>query len=215
MHVCCIADLHGRLPDDVPECDLLLVAGDISAHSREENERFLRRDFPNWLVRQPAGAIVGIAGNHDFVARNWPSVFRSFPWIYLDNETTTVAGLKIWGSAWTPWFGSWAFMADDEELAELWRQIPNDVDMLLTHGPMYGLLDKTGYGAMAGSLSLRRRVLELERLQLHACGHIHGAHGCDVLASGAIVVNASLVNERYEMTNAPILVQLGPFADRG
>jgi hypothetical protein len=50
---------------------------------------------------------------------------------------------------------------------------------------------------------------------LHACGHIHGAHGCDVLASGAIVVNASLVNERYEMTNAPILVQLGPFADRG
>jgi hypothetical protein len=54
MRVCCISDLHGHLPDDVPKCDLLLVAGDISAVTHEDNGRFLRRDFPNWLERQPA-----------------------------------------------------------------------------------------------------------------------------------------------------------------
>ncbi len=208
MRVCCIADLHGRLPDDVPECDLLVVAGDVQADSRADNERFLRRDFPNWLERQPARTIVGIAGNHDFVARNWPSIFRSFPWVYLDNDGATAAGLKFWGSAWTPRFGPWAFMDEDENLAEAWARIPDDVDVLVTHGPAYGFLDRTADGARAGSITLRRRLLELAALKLHVCGHIHDAYGTDVISTGAVVVNASLVNERYEMVNTPIAVEL-------
>jgi predicted phosphohydrolase len=103
-----------KLRDDVPECDLVLIAGDISAHTREDNERFLRRDFPNWLERQPAKEIVGIAGNHDFVAKQWPSIFRSLPWHYLENEVAEISGLKIAGSAWTPRFGFSAFMAEDD-----------------------------------------------------------------------------------------------------
>jgi Icc-related predicted phosphoesterase len=210
MRVCCISDLHGRLPDDVDECDLLLIAGDISAHTRDDNERFLRRDFPNWLERQPAKEIVGIAGNHDFVAQQWPSVFRDLPWHYLDNQVIELAGLKIAGSPWTPRYGFWAFMAADDELARIWKQMPDDIDVLLTHGPPYGFCDLTADGVHAGSLSLRERILELDQLKLHAFGHIHHTRGADVISTGAIVVNCALTDERYRIVNTPIVVELGP-----
>jgi Icc-related predicted phosphoesterase len=213
MRVCCISDLHGRLPDDVDACDLLLIAGDISAHSREDNERFLRRDFPNWLERQPAEEIVGIAGNHDFVAKQWPSIFRSLPWHYLDNQVIEISGLRIAGSAWTPRFGFWAFMADEDELARIWNQMPDDIDVLLTHGPPFGLCDLTAEGVHAGSTSLRERLMELDRLTLHVFGHIHEAHGADVISTGAIVVNCSLMDDRYAMVNTPTVVELGPLDD--
>jgi hypothetical protein len=126
MRVCCISDLRGRLPDDVPECDLLLIPGDISADSREDNERFLRPAFPNWLEPQPAKEIVRIAGNHDLAAKPWPSMFRSLPWRYLDNQVLEVSSLKIAGNPWTPRFGFWAFRAEDEELARIWNQMPDE-----------------------------------------------------------------------------------------
>jgi Icc-related predicted phosphoesterase len=210
MRVCCISDLHGQLPDDVPDCDLLLVAGDVSAHTHQDNERFLRRDFPNWLERQPAKEIVGIAGNHDFVAKQRPSIFRSFPWHYLDNQVIELSALKIAGSPWTPRYGFWPFMAEDDELARIWKQMPDDLDVLLTHGPPYGFCDLTAEGVHAGSLSLRERILELDRLKLHAFGHIHHAHGMDMISTGAAVVNCALVDESYAMVNAPIVVELGP-----
>lgn len=213
MRVCCISDLHGQLPDDVPECDLLLIAGDIAAQSRVNNERFLRRDFPNWLERQPAKEIVGIAGNHDFIAQLWPSVFRSLPWNYLDNQAIEISGLKIAGSPWTPRFGDWAFMTEDNTLARIWNQMPDDIDILLTHGPPYGFYDLTADGVHAGSLSLRERILQLKRLKLHAFGHIHEAYGMDMISTGATIVNCSLLNERYELVNKPIVVQLGPLDD--
>jgi Icc-related predicted phosphoesterase len=217
MRVCCISDLHGQVPDDVPKCDLLLIAGDISAHTREDNELFLRRAFPKWLERQPALAIVGIAGNHDFVAQQWPSVFRSLPWTYLDNREVELdvvrqAGkpkpLKVWGSAWTPWFGPWAFMADDDQLADLWAQIPDDTDILLTHGPPSGFLDHTYDGRSAGSHSLRERVLELPSLKLHAFGHLHESHGSERTDTGTWMVNGSLMNDTYELVNRPIVIDL-------
>jgi len=213
LRVCCLADFHGHLPD-VPECDLLLIAGDISAHTREDNERFLRRSFPSWLERQPAPTI-GIAGNHDFVAQRWPSVFRSLPWIYLDNEAVELDGLltsgerlKLWGSAWTPRFGPWAFMASEYELAELWSRIPDDVDVLLTHGPPVGFRDRTLDRIAAGSRSLRERVLALPRLKLHAFGHIHESHGAERIANGIWMVNGSLVNAEYEPVNPAIMIEL-------
>lgn len=215
MRVCCISDLHGWLPGDVPECDLLLIAGDICAHTREDNERFLRRSFPRWLERQPARTIVGIAGNHDFVAQQWPSVFRSLPWIYLDNQAVVLDGVlpdrgpvKVWGSAWTPRFGFWAFMAEDIQLAQLWAQIPDDTEILLTHGPPLGFLDKTADGTSAGSHSLRQRVLALPSLKLHAFGHIHESHGVEGTLGGTWMVNGSLLNDTYELVNEPMVIDI-------
>jgi Icc-related predicted phosphoesterase len=213
LRVCCVADLHGRIPADVPECDLLLIAGDVSPHDPSDNAQFFQRSFPDWLRRQPAGRIVGIAGNHDFLARAQPGVFRELPWTYLENQLVEIAGLKIAGSPWTPLFGFWAFMASEPNLARIWANLPDDLEILLSHGPPRGYTDLTADGIHAGSTSLRDRVLELTQLRLHCCGHIHGGYGTASLPNGAIVANASLLDERYELVNAPVVVDL-QLADR-
>src|SRR5207253_2253309 len=92
---------------------------------------------------QPAGAVVGIAGNHDFAFAADPALPRTLPWRYLDGEATSVGGALVWGSPLTPTFGDWAFQAPDGELAPVWAAIPPEVDVLLVHGPPHGLGDIT------------------------------------------------------------------------
>jgi predicted phosphodiesterase len=206
--VCCISDLHGRLPRDLPECDLLVIAGDILPASwHGAIELFLPR-FEMWLRWAPARTVVGIAGNHDIPAQHNPALFRELPWIYLENDAASVEGLKVWGSPWTPRFFDWAFMADDGDLADHWVEIPDDVELLITHGPPFGYLDSTVEGVHAGSRTLLDRVLQLKQLKLHVFGHIHEAYGVATLPDGATIVNASLLNERYDATNHPSVIDL-------
>src|SRR5215471_13300461 len=112
--VAAIADLHGFLPE-LPECDLLLVAGDhcpISDHGLDFQRRYLEGPFADWLTRAPAAAILGIAGNHDFVAESDPALMRGLPWTYLCAESVEVCGLRVHGSPWVPTFNDWAFMRE-------------------------------------------------------------------------------------------------------
>jgi Icc-related predicted phosphoesterase len=175
MRVVATSDWHGTLPPDVPRCDLLIVAGDVlhgwgTAHSKAQT-------VWGWLERQPAGRIVGVAGNHDFDAETNPDLFRAFPWTFLQDEQTVVDGVKVWGSPWTKQFGSWAFMLPDHDLAEKWTLIPDDTEILVVHGPAYGILDKVYSGERVGSHTLRDRIRDLKDLRLLVTGHIHEAHG--------------------------------------
>ena len=64
--------------------------------------------------------------------------------IYLEDSSCEVLGYKIWGSPWTPWFCDWGFNARrGEESKSHWDKIPNDTDIILTHGPPLGFGDKT------------------------------------------------------------------------
>lgn len=143
LKIVAIADLHGELPK-IPECDLLLIGGDVCPvwnHERRYQSRWLRSEFSTWLIQQPAKAIVGIGGNHDFVLQESKTLGYELPWIYLDNSEFEVNGLKIWGSPYSPKFGDWAFMREDRDLVEIWDEIPEDVNILMVHGPMQGILD--------------------------------------------------------------------------
>jgi Icc-related predicted phosphoesterase len=138
-----------------------------------------------------------------------------------------IKSLKIWGSPWTKWFPevnpeSIAFMLKtEEELAKKWELIPDDVDILVTHGPPYTMLDRTIDGDYAGSKTLSDRILELKKIKLHVFGHIHENYGeChqgyrskhpfdeDLKPIGHLSVNASYVNEKYKPVNKPIRVIL-------
>lgn len=207
--VVCTSDFHGNYPPSgaVPECDLLIIAGDFGGAPD---------DLGDWLAAQPAAAIVGIAGNHDFNARSDPSAIRRLPWTYLDGETTKAEGLKIHGSPWSMPFNDWAFMAPEHELEAEWAKIPASVDVLIVHGPAAGILDTTTRGTSTGSKTLRSRLRELPKLRLLVTGHIHEEYGethVPVLTGpGGIhwlhCVNPSWVDERYRPGNPPIVVDL-------
>jgi Icc-related predicted phosphoesterase len=204
------ADLHGYLPD-VPACDVLLVAGDVcpvSDHRLDSQRTWLEGPFAAWLERAEADAVVGIAGNHDFVAEAEPGLMRSLPWTYLCDESTVVGGLTVHGSPWTPTFNDWAFMRDDPELEPLWARIPADVDVLITHGPPFGNGDLVVDGRRAGSTTLARRIAGLERLRLHVFGHIHEAGGSLDRVGAATVANVSHVDFHYRPAREPVVFEV-------
>jgi Icc-related predicted phosphoesterase len=66
--------------------------------------------------------------------------------------------------------------------------IPANTDILITHGPPYGILDKNRVGFSAGCQSLKRAVKRIHP-KLHVFGHIHEAGGM-VEMGGTTFVNA-------------------------
>lgn len=213
MLIAAVADLHGFLPD-IPECDVLIIGGDVcpvSGHGTARQKAWLREEFQPWLEAQPAQEIVGIAGNHDFVFQKDPTIGDSLPWLYLENSglhlDLGLGGVDFWGSPLSEWFGNWAFMKTENELAEVWSTIPDHAQVLITHGPAFGACDFSSYGNVnTGSRSLRERIVAL-RPALQITGHIHEAYGV-TLVGRTLVGNASVVNSRYELVNDPLLFRL-------
>lgn len=209
MLIAAVADLHGYLPD-TPECDVLVIAGDIcpvSGHGTERQRMWLLGEFWSWLDAQPAERKIGIGGNHDFIFQNEPAFGHTLPWTYLDNERVNIHDVLFWGSPLSGWFGNWAFMRHENELADVWDTIPAGTDVLVTHGPAWGACDLSSYGDRhTGSQSLREAIVRL-RPALHITGHIHEAYGTTAVGR-TIVGNASCVNARYELVNDPLLFRL-------
>lgn len=172
----CLADTHGREGDlEVPDGDLLLHSGDMTERgTRPQLERFNR-----WLAGLPHRHKVVIAGNHDFLFVDSPAEARAIltAATYLEDEAVTLAGLRIYGSPWQPWFHDWAFnRRRGSDLDATWRLIPEGLDVLLTHGPPFGRGDRTWDGERVGCEDLLRHVRRA-RPRLHLFGHIHEDRG--------------------------------------
>ncbi len=208
--IACISDLHEHLID-IPACDLLLIAGDVSFAFKGDvvaKQAFLAGKFKAWLEDVPAQEIVLVAGNHDQSMEAWgiPDGLRCH---YLQDAGLELFGLQIWGTPWQPWFYDWAFNAPRHDgeafLAAKFDAIPADTDIIVAHGPPRGFGDRTRQ-THVGSTAM---TTALERVQprLMVCGHIHPAYGRYHLGATEII-NASLVDEDYHPVNPVIALEL-------
>lgn len=195
MRIVCISDthnLHGSIV--VPDGDLLIHAGDLSGRGTMPEILAVNR----WLGSLPHKHKVIIAGNHDFGFEREPALFRSLITNahYLQHEAIEIEGLKIFGSPYTPWFHNWAFnIQNPAEMERLWAHIPDDTDVLITHGPPEGVLDMTDGGMGAGCGPLMRRIEQIQP-RLHVFGHIHEAAGREQWK--ALFINACQLNRDYK-----------------
>lgn len=203
-----IADTHGKHQSlKLPAGDVLIHAGDISMKGGEgEVLNFLR-----WFDRQDYEYKVLIAGNHDFFFEREPAdiIQQMIPpkIIYLNDSSVIINGLKIWGSPITPWFFNWAFNRHrGEPIKRHWDFIPGNTDILITHGPVYGILDRNMQGQHVGCSDLLNKILEIKP-KFHICGHIHESYGTAENA-GTTFINASVLNEKYQLTNNPSVFDL-------
>lgn len=204
MKILAIADLHGNLPEIEP-CDILLVGGDVCQrvhHGADHQIEWLSSAFYGWLKSVPAKYIVGIAGNHDFAFEKRPEAVASIglPWVYLQDDLIEIEGLRIYGTPWTPNLPYWAFHGGmNNRCGSHFDHIPDNVDILLSHGPMYLYADQVldGY-RHAGCKAMADYVWKSRPLSF-VCGHIHEGYGHyrhPHVEHG--VFNVSYVNERYE-----------------
>lgn len=203
-----ISDTHGKHEKVVlPEGDVLIHAGDITK-SGKTNEV---HDFLAWFAGQKFVHKIFIAGNHDFffereAAENIKKIIPAGV-VYLNNEGIIINGIKIWGSPVTPWFFDWAFNCHrGEAIKKYWDLIPLDTDVLVTHGPVFNILDKTVSGQHVGCEDLLDTVLQIQP-KLYLCGHIHEAYGTEK-RGGTQFINASLLNEKYNYVNQPVVFEL-------
>lgn len=205
MRIVCISDTHARHRQlSIPEGDLLIHAGDLTRRGSREDVR----DFDDWLGSLAHPHKVVIAGNHDFCFEKDPAARQ---WIthatYLQDEAIEIGGLRLYGSPWQPRFFDWAFNLDrGEPLREVWSRIPAETDVLITHGPPFGVLDRTSRGLRVGCEELFAAVQRI-RPRLHVFGHIHEGAG-RVDRDGTTFVNASSCDLRYAPSQAPIVVDL-------
>ena len=137
-------------------------------------------------------------------------MLKNFPNItYLQDSHILIDGVKIYGSPWQPEFFDWAFNLprNGEELKYTWNKIPDDTDILITHGPAYGYVDRViGEYQHLGCELLIERINEVQPM-LHVCGHIHTGNG--VVDNGVTTfINASVLDERYDYTYKPYNIEL-------
>jgi len=211
---------HKQVTSSLPGGDLLIHAGDLSSMGYQHEIQ----GFCSWFNKlNDYDHKVFIAGNHDWGFQNNTEkimeIVNSYKWIdYLQDDVIMFGKtgnpedmIKIWGSPWQPEFYDWAFNLprEGEELREKWNLIPNDVDILVTHGPAHGYLDRVIGGWENLGCELLAEAIEVKRPKIHVCGHIHSGYGY-IFDGETHYINASVLNEQYVFANKPLTVDWDP-----
>jgi 3',5'-cyclic AMP phosphodiesterase CpdA len=216
----------------LPEGDVLIHAGDCTNIGKPNEVK----EFIEWFMGiKGFDSKIFIAGNHDWAFENhrYPHHRGDFEWYYhlmneenlsqldvtyLEDSGFTIDSsefskpIKFWGSPWQPEFYNWAFNLprSGDELKKYWDMIPEDTDVLITHGPPSEIKDFVNNWRQpvrnVGCELLRFRVEQIKPL-VHVFGHIHEAYGVE-RNEETLYVNASTCTERYSPSNKPIVIDL-------
>lgn len=169
----------------IPEgIDMVIHSGDCSNPRDPYNNEPEVRAFIDWYKQLPIKHKIYVAGNHDTSIEKKLVIKQDFTdagIVYLEDDLIEIEGIFIYGSPYTPNFGQWAFMKDRVKLDRYWNNaMPSYVDILVTHGPPKGVLDKS-YDRnrnmeCCGDKSLLNKVLQVQP-QYHLFGHVHNCEG--------------------------------------
>jgi Icc-related predicted phosphoesterase len=199
MHVVCLSDTHTLKPE-VPDGDMLIHCGDFSGLGNIKE----LVDFDNWLSSFPHKYKIFISGNHDGIFEQNYSFSKSLvnpSIIYLQDELIEIEGLRIYGSPWTPTFNDWHFMKDrGSPIQEVWDKIPNNLDVLITHGPPCGILDYSIYSHESVGCSNLLQTVMNSKPKFHIFGHLHGNYGI-FKDLNTTFINCAVLNDNYKLVN--------------
>lgn len=208
MRLVLLSDTHNQHERLVmPPGDILVHAGDATVRGRpQEVIKFL-----DWFEAQPYRYKIFIAGNHDFLFEQDPYLAQAFTvqrnMIYLLDDAIELEGVNFYGSPWQPEFCNWAFnLPRGDALKRKWAKIPDNTDVLITHGPPAGILDMVAAGEHVGCEDLLHRVREIAP-KIHVFGHIHEAYGL-YREGKTLFVNAANCDLKYNPINSPYVVEL-------
>lgn len=218
MRACHISDTHDvhqslnmLVPNDI---DIVFFTGDMTYKGSDWELEILLENFKT--LKQRVKYVVGCLGNHEVGAEgkeaHWKEQFKEVGVVLLDHEAIEIEGIKIFGSPFTPWFFDWAFsyhnpnfgdhvQEQDKHGIEVWNDIPEDTQVLLTHGPPKFILDQCKDGAV-GCFTLRQKIESIPSIKYHMFGHIHEGYGLTNV-SGVTYSNGSIMDRKYRFVNKP------------
>lgn len=231
------SDIHGCVScDSIADyairhrADILVIAGDIqNADLFRPVKSYFNDDFVRSIRRLMDHGIevVAVPGNHDFYLNDCLSAdskrrFMSNLHILVD-RMETVSGIRFYGTPWVPTInGRWVYEENDDDLEVKFSKIPTDLDVLISHSPPLGFSDAEQWDVSLqrpsdarrhfGSRSLRKSIIS-KKPRLNICGHIHTGDHHPLRLDGTVVMNVSLLDERYKEAFLPSEIKI--FKDGG
>lgn len=220
------SDCHGLLPTITTSFDLLLIPGDICFDGAyAEQEKWINEVFVPWVnglpYRNPYSKVVMTWGNHDFFGERCSKATvldiclkthgrliilknKEFEFSFLSDDD--IKTLSIFGTPYCSQFGTWAFMVSNSTLEKKYSQIPEGIDILLSHDSPningLGAIREGQYKNETTGNAVLGKELERIKPKLFLSGHFHsGNHGFERLPFGTMASNVSLVNEDYAPIN--------------
>jgi predicted phosphohydrolase len=206
IRIVCISDTHELHRElTVPDGDLLIHAGDFTMFGKGTRAII---DFNGWLGELPHPYKVITCDNHEFAIEADPRLRRLITnATLLINEAAIVSGIKIWGSPLTQHYGGAFGRSNAADRIRIYNTIPMDTDILVTHGPPFGILDNSpdDYAGPAGDRELREAVVRVKP-KVHIFGHIHSSYGIHPTRH-TMFVNAALFCPDASL-NKPIVFEI-------
>ena len=206
---------------------IVVAAGDVQTCNvlRPPDSAFAKDILYPTIELMRAGIdVVLVPGNHDFFLREqigygrkkWKNDLCNLH--VLCDRAIELCGLKFYGTPWCPFInGRWCYEAHEDELAKRFARIPNGVDVLVAHTPPIGIknekwdlsLQNPSFRQIHYGSASFRDIIEQRKPRCVICGHIHtGSHAAGRIGE-TVVLNVSLLNERYEKAFDPTELVFG------
>ncbi len=203
-----ISDTHGKHRGlTLPEGDVIIHSGDFCHYGSDDD----MHDFLKWYKELEFEIKILIGGNHDFFAAEQSERFKGIlpeGITYLNDSGTTIKGINVWGSPVQPDLIGWAFGKErGAEMKIHWDLIPDNTDILITHTPPFGILDKSRSGKPIGCEELSKKLKDLQ-VKYHIFGHVHASYG-EYKDEKTQFINASNINSAKGLVNEPITFEYG------
>ena len=227
MRTVIISDTHGCHEEvDIPQCDLLIHAGDLEIRTIKDASR-----FGDWWNSLEADIKICVPGNHDFLFESMPDIAANF----LDNTNVLINssivlpnGICVSGTPYTPRFMDWAFMSEDADCSALrhYGCISPASDIIVSHGPIYGVHDLVNNKWQkaephVGSKVLRGLIESLESIKIDKTlnenqeryffhGHIHGDKDAvrHTKFDNIDIFNVSVMDENYDVVHKALILEI-------
>lgn len=193
-------------------------------------KEWVENEFVEWVNNLPfknAGSkVVMTPGNHDLIFERWGDkdyqhlntltngrliVLRNkeyvFEYMTFDDLGTDThlfpvnKEIRIFGTPYCQIFGNWAFMRNKQILEKKFSEIPENIDILISHSAP----EIEGYGCVYWGTPVKRdagcpilaKAIKEKKPKYAFCGHIHsGNHELQTI-DGTSLANVSYVDERY------------------
>ena len=232
MKIIATSDLHGHLPLISEPFDLLLIGGDIApAHSHYFSYQYewIMDEFAKWILSLPMNnvwsKVILVPGNHDYMLERMShaqfmelehkcegrlKILRHDIYEFEFPVSDGVDSITIFGTPYCSIFGHWAFMISDEALEKKFSQIPEGVDILLSHdSPNINKLGAILEGPWKNDNTGNKVLAEhIERIKpkVFVSGHFHSGNHTFENINGTWMGNVSYVNENYDPCHAPTII---------